>query len=69
LWPFPEKQLDALVPQMKDIISVELSAGQMVEDIRLIVNGRKPVYFYGRMGGMVPNPEEIVDNLEKVIKR
>ncbi|MCI1720877.1 MAG: 3-methyl-2-oxobutanoate dehydrogenase subunit VorB [Bacteroidales bacterium] len=69
LWPFPEKQLDALVPQMKDIISVELSAGQMVEDIRLVVNGRKPVYFYGRMGGMVPNPEEIVDNLEKVITK
>jgi len=46
-------------------MSVEMSAGQMVEDIRLAVNGRKPVEFYGRQGGMIPAPEDIVIALEQ----
>lgn len=68
LFPFPKKAIDALVPQLKSILSLELNAGQMVEDIRLIVNGRIPVNFYGRQGGMIPDPEEIFEVFLKTIK-
>lgn len=64
LFPFPEKPILDLLPQLKGILTVELSAGQMVEDIRLTVNGKIPVEFYGRMGGMLPSPEEIVSVLD-----
>ena len=43
---------------------VEMSAGQMVEDVRLAVNGKVPVHHYGRMGGMIPTPDEVVENLK-----
>jgi 2-oxoglutarate ferredoxin oxidoreductase subunit alpha len=49
-------------------MSVELSAGQMVEDIRLAVNGRIPVNFFGRLGGIVPSPEEVFEAFLKSIK-
>lgn len=65
LFPFPSKEIDRLVPQLKSIYSIELSAGQMIEDIKLVVNGRVPVHFYGRLGGNVPSPEEIFDAIEK----
>ena len=68
LFPFPKKPIDALVPQLKTIMSVELNAGQMVEDIRLVANGRVPVGFYGRQGGVVPNPDEIYEAFLKFIK-
>ncbi len=68
LYPFPKKEIDSLVPQLKSIISLELNAGQMVEDIRLVVNGRIPVNFYGRQGGMIPDPEEILEAFMKTIK-
>src|SRR5574344_64448 len=69
LYPYPKQELDRLVPQMKSIMSVELNAGQMVEDVRLVVNGRVPVSFYGRIGGMVPSPEEIFEAFVKSIKK
>jgi len=47
---------------------VELSTGQMVEDIRLAVNGRRPVHFYGRCGGMVPGGQELVEEYQKVME-
>ncbi len=68
LFPFPKKPIDALVPQLKSILSLELNAGQMVEDIRLVVNGRIPVNFYGRQGGMIPDPEEILEVFMNTIK-
>lgn len=68
LYPYPKDALNALVPQLKSIMSVELNAGQMVEDIRLVANGRVPVSFYGRQGGVVPSPEEIYDAFIKTIK-
>lgn len=68
LFPFPEKPIEELVPQLKSIMSVELSAGQMIEDIKLTVNGKVPVNFYGRMGGSVPSPEEIYEAFEKSIR-
>lgn len=67
LFPFPSKQIEALAGQVKGILSVELSAGQMVEDVRLAVNGQVKVEHFGRMGGMVHSPEEVVEALEKKI--
>jgi len=63
VWPFPTDRLAQLAAQdrVKFFLSVEMNAGQMVEDIRLSVNGKKPVYFYGRQGGIVPTPEEILN--------
>ena len=68
LFPYPSKRLEQLAPQLKMAISVELNSGQMVEDVRLAVNGKVPVEFYGRMGGMMPTPESIVEHLETLIQ-
>ncbi len=55
--------------KVKGILSVELSAGQMVEDVRLAVNGKVPVEHYGRYGGMIHSPDEVLEALEqKIIK-
>jgi len=63
LWPFPEKVLQqlALKSTTKGFLVVELSAGQMLEDVKISVNGVKPIHFHGRMGGNVPSPTEIID--------
>lgn len=61
LFPFPTKEIQALVPQLKSAMSIELSAGQMVEDVRLAVNGAVPVGFFGRLGGNICTPQEIYD--------
>jgi len=53
---------------MKKILCVELNAGQMVEDVRLAVNGQIPVDFFGRMGGLMPTPESIAQYLETLIQ-
>jgi pyruvate/2-oxoacid:ferredoxin oxidoreductase alpha subunit len=58
LWPFPSKALAEAAKNVQRLMVVELSTGQMVEDVRLAVNGRKPVEFYGRTGGNVPSAEE-----------
>lgn len=68
LFPFPKKAIDAFTDRVKSILTIELNAGQMVEDIRLVVNGRIPVNFYGRYGGMVPSPDEILTEFKKSIK-
>ncbi len=57
LFPYPETAIREMLPQLKGIMSVELNAGQMVEDVRLAVNGAVPVEFYGRMGGYIFSPE------------
>lgn len=64
LFPFPVKQINKLADRARFMIAVEMSAGQMVEDVMLSVNGKTPVYYYGRMGGIVPTPDEVVDNLK-----
>lgn len=66
LWPFPAERLHQLAGQVKQMLSVELNTGQMVEDVKLAVEGKVPVYFYGRLGGMVPTPEEIVAHLKNI---
>jgi len=63
LWPFPTGAIAALANRVKGILTVELNAGQMVEDVRLAVEGRVPVHHFGRMGGMIPNPTEVLDAL------
>lgn len=65
LFPFPYKIINELAGKVKGILDVEMNAGQMVEDVRLGVNGKTPVEFYGRMGGIVPTPEEILEHFEK----
>ncbi len=69
LFPFPTEKLKKHAERVKGMLSVEMSAGQMVEDVRLAVNGKVPVEFYGRMGGIVPSPDEVLHALkEKLIK-
>src|SRR6056297_662220 len=65
LFPFPKKRLMELAGQVKGMISVEMSAGQMVEDVKLAVEHKVPVIHYGRMGGIIPSPGEIVEVLEQ----
>jgi len=65
LFPFPKKRLMELAGQVKGMISVEMSTGQMVEDVRLAVEHKVPVIHYGRMGGIIPSPGEIVEVLEQ----
>jgi 2-oxoglutarate ferredoxin oxidoreductase subunit alpha len=65
LYPYPYDALNKLADKVQSFMAVEMSAGQMVEDVRLAVNGKKPVEFHGRMGGIVPSPEEILEKLEE----
>ena len=65
LWPYPKKQLAAEAERAKSVLVVEMSMGQMVDDVRLVVNGTRPVEFYGRTGGMVPTPAEVLEQIKK----
>ncbi|MFN7208862.1 MAG: 3-methyl-2-oxobutanoate dehydrogenase subunit VorB [Aggregatilineales bacterium] len=67
LYPFPEARLRALAERVAGILVVEMNAGQMLEDVRLAVLERAPVHCYGRMGGAVPMPEEIVGALRQLL--
>ncbi|HZL76770.1 MAG TPA: 3-methyl-2-oxobutanoate dehydrogenase subunit VorB [Bacteroidales bacterium] len=67
LFPFPSKRINKLADKMKLILSIEMSAGQMVEDVMLSVNGKVPVYHFGRMGGIVTAPDEVVEFLKSKI--
>jgi len=66
LWPFPAQRLAALAGPLRAALVVEMSAGQMLDDVRLAVEGRCPVEFYGRMGGVMPLPDEILEALRGV---
>lgn len=67
LWPFPAEAIRKAAEGKKGILVVELNAGQMVEDVRLAVHDSLPVEHYGRMGGIIPSPDEVVGALEKRI--
>ena len=67
LWPFPYGAINEMLPHLKGLLSVEMSMGQMVEDVKLAADGKVPVAHYGRAGGMIPSPEEIVDALKTKI--
>jgi 2-oxoglutarate ferredoxin oxidoreductase subunit alpha len=66
LWPFPSARLAELAKKARTILVAEMNAGQMVEDVRLAVGDRCPVRFHGRMGGVIPLPDEILGVLKKV---
>ncbi|MBK5194739.1 MAG: 3-methyl-2-oxobutanoate dehydrogenase subunit VorB [Proteiniphilum sp.] len=69
LWPFPTKVLNEYAGKVKGMLTVELNAGQMIEDVRLAVNGKIPVEHYGRLGGIVPTPDGVLEALkEKIVK-
>lgn len=65
LWPFPGKQLAEIAKSKKGVLVAEINAGQMVEDVRLAINGAVKVEHFGRLGGIVPDPEEIVKALKE----
>jgi 2-oxoglutarate ferredoxin oxidoreductase subunit alpha len=67
LWPFPKAELARLAGEGKRFLAVEMSMGQMVEDVRLAVNGAAPVDFYGRCGGVVPSEEEVLAEAERLM--
>ena len=67
LFPFPSKPIDSLAKKVKGILTVEMNAVQMIEDVRLAVNGKVKVEHYGRMGGIIPSPDEVVVALKKQI--
>lgn len=69
LFPYPTKIIQEMASKVKGFLAVEMSAGQMVEDVRLAVNGKVPVEHFGRFGGMIPTPNEVVKALEeKIVK-
>ncbi|MFH0866648.1 MAG: 3-methyl-2-oxobutanoate dehydrogenase subunit VorB [Bacteroidota bacterium] len=67
LFPFPKKQISEMANQVKGMLSVEMNLGQMVEDVRLAVNGKIKVEHYGRTGGIIPTPEGVLSALEQKI--
>ena len=70
LWPFPSKALAERAKAMKGILVVELNSGQMIEDVKLAVECRIPVEHFGRLGGIVPDPDEVIEALkEKIINK
>ena len=69
LYPYPYQRLNELADQLKLVLSVELNSGQMVEDVRLGINGKIPVEFFGRLGGMMPTPESVAQHLENLIQK
>jgi 2-oxoglutarate ferredoxin oxidoreductase subunit alpha len=68
LWPFPSKPIAELSNKAQAFIVFEMSAGQMVEDVRLAVNGARPVYVHGRTGGMLPTPKELFEKIMTVAR-
>lgn len=66
LWPFPEKEIHEVASRMKGILVAEINAGQMIEDVRLAVEGQTTVEHFGRLGGIVPDPQEIVDEIKRM---
>lgn len=67
LYPFPSKRINELADKVKGMVTVEMSTGQMIEDVQLSVAGRVQVCHFGRMGGVIPTPEEVVDFLKSKI--
>ena len=68
LWPFPSKVLNEAADKVKGFVSVELSMGQMIEDVRLATNCKKPVILCNRSGGMIPTPEQVLESIKSMIK-
>ena len=68
LWPFPKKAMEKAAEQVKSFVCVELSMGQMIEDVRLYTGCKKPVSLCNRCGGMIPSPDEVLASIRKAAK-
>ena len=68
LWPFPSKALRAAAEKVKRFVSVELSMGQMIEDVRLAIECSRPVSLCCRVGGMIPSPDEVLQSIRAAAK-
>ena len=67
LWPYPYAPIEKAAERgVKAFLSVEMSMGQMVDDVRIAVNGRAPVSFFGRTGGVIPTPAEVLSEIKKM---
>lgn len=69
LYPYPYEALNKLADKSDNFLVVEMNAGQMLEDVKLAVNGKKPVHFKGRMGGMIMNPEDLVEEITRLVNK
>jgi 2-oxoglutarate ferredoxin oxidoreductase subunit alpha len=67
IYPFPTKAFDELPSSVKELLVVEMSLGQMIDDVKIVNQGKYPIHFYGRVGGIVPEAEEIVDKVLKIV--
>ena len=67
MFPFPYERMNEVAETAREILVVELSAGQMIEDVRLATNCRRPISFFGKMGGIVPLPEDIYEEIAKLV--
>lgn len=68
LWPFPEAELNKLTKRTKAFMVVEMSAGQMIDDVKLSVSGKRPIHFYGRAGGGIPTEEAVLDMIRDILR-
>ncbi len=68
LWPYPFEAFDRINPNCKGILCTEMSLGQMIDDVRIAANGRWKTHFYGRTGGMVPQPDDIKAEIMKILR-
>lgn len=66
LWPYPYDEFDKIKDGCKGILTVEMNTGQMIDDVKIAVKGKFPVYFHGRTGGMVPTPNEIIQKVKEI---
>ncbi len=67
LWPFPTEALNRAASHAKSFLAVEMSMGQMVDDVKLAIDCKVPVHFYGRTGGMIPTPAEVLEQIEALL--
>jgi 2-oxoglutarate ferredoxin oxidoreductase subunit alpha len=66
LWPYPYDEFDKISDKCKGILTVEMNTGQMIDDVKIAVKGKYPVYFHGRTGGMIPTPNEITEKVKEI---
>ena len=69
LWPFPQEPFSSIPPSCDQLLCVEMSCGQMIDDVKLAINGRLPVRFFGTSGGMIPAPAEIAEHVRELVKK
>ena len=67
LWPFPKKELNQAIAHASQLLCVEMSMGQMIDDVRLAINCSRPVAFFGRTGGVIPTPAEVLAEIKKLM--